>query len=446
MKKVLIANRGEIALRAIRACRELGLKTAAVYSTADRELLSVQLADEAVCIGPPAAADSYLNVPAIISAAEVTGADAIYPGYGFLAENANFIEQVERSGFIFIGPSKDTVATMGDKISAITAMRSVGIPCVPGSNGSVGKDLLADRRVADKIGYPVIVKASAGGGGRGMHVVYEPEKLQAAIATAKKEAESAFGDATVYLEKFLERPRHIEFQILGDGQGHAVCVGERDCSIQRRNQKILEEATSNISAEQRATMSQRCVKACEELNYRGVGTFEFLYQDGEFYFIEMNTRIQVEHPISELVSGVDLVRWQLKVAAGEKLTFTNQDIKLSGHAIECRINAEDPDNFMPSPGKIEWYHAPGGPGIRVDSHIYSGYTVPPYYDSLLAKVISYGETRELALKRMQGALQEMVISGIKTNIPLQRRILEDSGFQQGRTDIHYLTKLIASKS
>ncbi len=443
MKKVLIANRGEIALRAHRACHELGLKTVAIYSSADRELLSVQLADEAVCIGPPSPTGSYLNVPAIISAAEITGSDAIYPGYGFLSENASFIEQVERSGFVFIGPSSETVATMGDKIAAISAMKAAGIPCVPGSDGPLGSDMEANRRTAERIGYPVLVKAAAGGGGRGMHIVRSSTELKTAIETAQQEAGSAFGDSTVYLEKFLETPRHIEFQVLGDGCGNAVCLGERDCSLQRRNQKVLEEATATvITDEQRRAMSNCCVEACKQLRYRGAGTFEFLYEDGEFYFIEMNTRVQVEHPITELVSGVDIVAWQLKIAAGERLSFRNEDVRLRGHAIECRINAEDPDTFLPSPGKIEWFHAPGGPGIRVDSHIYAGYTVPPYYDSLLAKVISYGDSREIAIARMRNALQEMVITGIKSNLSLHRRILDDEAYNLGDVNIHYLTNLL----
>ena len=443
MKKVLIANRGEIALRAHRACHELGLKTVAIYSSTDRELLSVQLADEAVCIGPPSPTGSYLNVPAIISAAEITGSDAIYPGYGFLSENASFIEQVERSGFVFIGPSSETVATMGDKIAAISAMKAAGIPCVPGSDGPLGSDMEANRRTAERIGYPVLVKAAAGGGGRGMHIVRSSTELKTAIETAQQEAGSAFGDSTVYLEKFLETPRHIEFQVLGDGCGNAVCLGERDCSLQRRNQKVLEEATATvITDEQRRAMSNCCVEACKQLRYRGAGTFEFLYEDGEFYFIEMNTRVQVEHPITELVSGVDIVAWQLKIAAGERLSFRNEDVRLRGHAIECRINAEDPDTFLPSPGKIEWFHAPGGPGIRVDSHIYAGYTVPPYYDSLLAKVISYGDSREIAIARMRNALQEMVITGIKSNLSLHRRILDDEAYNLGDVNIHYLTNLL----
>lgn len=443
MKKVLIANRGEIALRAHRACHELGLKTVAIYSSADRELLSVQLADEAVCIGPPSPTGSYLNVPAIISAAEITGSDAIYPGYGFLSENASFIEQVERSGFVFIGPSSETVATMGDKIAAISAMKAAGIPCVPGSDGPLVSDMEANRRTAERIGYPVLVKAAAGGGGRGMHIVRSSTELKTAIETAQQEAGSAFGDSTVYLEKFLETPRHIEFQVLGDGCGNAVCLGERDCSLQRRNQKVLEEATATvITDEQRRAMSNCCVEACKQLRYRGAGTFEFLYEDGEFYFIEMNTRVQVEHPITELVSGVDIVAWQLKIAVGERLSFRNEDVRLRGHAIECRINAEDPDTFLPSPGKIEWFHAPGGPGIRVDSHIYAGYTVPPYYDSLLAKVISYGDSREIAIARMRNALQEMVITGIKSNLSLHRRILDDEAYNLGDVNIHYLTNLL----
>lgn len=443
MKKVLIANRGEIAIRVQRACHELGIKTVAVYSTADRELMHVQLADEAVCIGPPNAADSYLNIPAVISAAELTGVDAIHPGYGFLAENANFVEQVEKSGFTFIGPRCDTIRTMGDKISAIKAMQQANIPCIPGSDGPLGRDDEENLKLAKKIGYPVIIKAAAGGGGRGMRVVHEEGELLNAIATTRTEAKAGFGDATVYLEKFLKAPRHIEVQILGDGNGHAVYLGERDCSLQRRHQKVLEEAPApGITAKQRKYIGERCAQACKKLKYRGAGTFEFLYENEEFYFIEMNTRVQVEHPITEMTTGIDIVKWQIMIADREKLTIKNSDIAIKGHALECRINAEDPQNFLPSPGKINIFHAPGGPGIRVDSHIYQSYVVPPNYDSLIGKIISFGETREIAIAKMHNALKEMVVDGIKTNIPLHQRILADKHFLQGGVNIHYLEKLI----
>lgn len=440
IKKVLIANRGEIALRVQRACHELGIKTVAIYSTADRELMHVHLADEAVCIGPPPSIDSYLNIPAIISAAEITGVDAIHPGYGFLAENANFVEQVEKSGFVFIGPDAQTIRTMGDKISAIKTMKEAGIPCVPGSDGPLSKHDNDNFALAQKIGYPIIIKAAAGGGGRGMRVVESDTKLLDAISMTRAEAKSAFGDATIYMEKYLANPRHIEIQIIGDGKGHAVHLGERDCSMQRRHQKVLEEApATGITQAQRDKIGASCVDACKKLKYRGAGTFEFLYEKGEFYFIEMNTRVQVEHPISEMITGIDIVKWQLLIAAGEELTLKQQDIVVKGHAIECRINAEDSNNnFMPSPGKITAYHPPGGPGIRVDSHIYQSYSVPPYYDSLISKIISYGETRDVAIAKMLNALNEIVIEGIKTNISLHQRLLHDEAFRSGKTSIHYL--------
>lgn len=439
MKKVLIANRGEIALRVQRACYELGIKTVAVYSSADRELIHVQLADEAVCIGPPSSVDSYLNIPAVISAAEITGADAIHPGYGFLAENANFVEQVEKSGFTFIGPNHETIRTMGDKISAIRVMKEAGIPCIPGSDGPLSKNDHENVLVAKKIGYPIIIKAAAGGGGRGMRVVNDETELLNAISMTRAEANSAFGDPTIYMEKFLQNPRHIEIQILGDGKGYAIYLGERDCSVQRRHQKILEEAPAiGVTPKQREAIGNLCVAACRRLKYRGAGTFEFLYEDGKFYFIEMNTRIQVEHPITEETTGIDIAKWQILIAAGEKLNIRGKEIQICGHAIECRINAEDPDNFMPSPGKINVFHAPGGPGIRVDSHIYQSYVVPPFYDSLIGKIISYGDTREIAINKMRNALKEIVIEGIKTNVPLHQRLLEDKKFLQGGVNIHYL--------
>jgi len=446
VKKVLIANRGEIALRIQRACHELGVKTVAIYSNADRELMHVQLADEAVCIGPPAAMESYLNIPAVISAAEITGADAIHPGYGFLAENANFVEQVEKSGFTFIGPTPETIRTMGDKIAAIKAMHKAGIPCIPGSDGPLGKNDDENILLAKKIGYPIIIKASAGGGGRGMRVVHEEAELLSAINTTKMEANTSFKDPTVYMEKFLQNPRHIEIQVLGDGKGHAIYLGERDCSLQRRHQKVLEEAPAlGITLKQRKTIGDRCVEACQKLQYRGAGTFEFLYENGEFYFIEMNTRVQVEHPITEETTGIDIVKWQVLIAMGEKLTLESKDVEIKGHAIECRINAEDPDTFMPSPGKINVFHAPGGPGIRVDSHIYQSYVVPPFYDSLIGKIISYGDTREIAIAKMKNALREIVIEGIKTNVPLHQRILKDAEFLRGGVNIHHLENLFKNK-
>ncbi|MBU0744677.1 MAG: acetyl-CoA carboxylase biotin carboxylase subunit [Gammaproteobacteria bacterium] len=447
MKKVLIANRGEIALRIQRACHELGIKTVAIYSTADRELMHVQLADEAVCIGPPSPAESYLNIPAVISAAEITGADAIHPGYGFLAENANFVEQVEKSGFTFIGPDHETIRTMGDKISAIKTMKKAGIPCIPGSDGPLGKNDHENVLLAKKIGFPIIIKAAAGGGGRGMRVVHEESELLIAISTTMAEASSSFGDPTIYMEKFLQNPRHIEIQILGDGKGHAIYLGERDCSLQRRHQKILEEAPApGITSKQRKTIGEQCAAACQKLKYRGAGTFEFLYENGEFYFIEMNTRIQVEHPITEAITGIDIAKWQLLIASGEKLSLKSKEIEIKGHAIECRINAEDPDNFLPSPGKISVFHAPGGPGIRVDSHIYQSYVVPPFYDSLIGKIISYGETREIAIAKMRNALREIVIEGIKTNVPLHQRILEDKKFLKGGVNIHHLENFCKNKA
>jgi acetyl-CoA carboxylase, biotin carboxylase subunit len=447
IKKVLIANRGEIALRAHRACHELGIETVAVYSTADRDLMHVHLADESICIGPAQSIDSYLNIPAVLSAAEVTGSDAIYPGYGFLAENANFVEQVEKSGFTFIGPDRQTIGIMGDKIQAIKAMKAAGVPCVPGSDGPLSKNDHDSFELAQKIGYPIILKAAAGGGGRGMRVVHHENDLLNSISMTRTEAKAAFGDPTVYIEKFLQNPRHIEFQILGDGKGHAIHLGERDCSIQRRHQKILEESPAiGISTEQRNTVGNICVEACKKLNYRGAGTFEFLYENGKFYFIEMNTRIQVEHPISEVVSGIDIVKWQILIASGKELAFQQKDIKITGHAIECRINAEDPFTFVPSPGKISVYHPAGGPGIRVDSHIYQGYVVPPYYDSLLCKIISYGDTRETAIARMRNALDEIVIEGIKTNVPLQQKILQEPSFCQAHTSIHYLEDLLSEQN
>jgi acetyl-CoA carboxylase biotin carboxylase subunit len=441
--KVVIANRGEIALRILRACRELGISAVAVHSEADRDLKHVRLADETVCIGPAQSRDSYLNIPAIISAAEVTDAVAIHPGYGFLSENADFCEKVIQSGFIFIGPRPDTIRLMGDKVSAINAMRAAGIPCLPGSNGALGDDGEEIIKLGRKIGFPVIIKAAGGGGGRGMRVVHTEAALLNAIEMTRAEAGAAFGNSMVYMEKFLENPRHIEFQVLADSHGNCIHLGERDCSTQRRHQKVIEEAPApGITEEQRRMMGQRCVDACKEIGYLGAGTFEFLYQDGEFYFIEMNTRVQVEHPVTEMVTGVDIVKEQLRIAAGEKLSYTQDDIVMRGHAMECRINAEDPETFMPSPGLIDLFHMPGGPGIRVETHIYSGYRVPPYYDSMIGKVIAHGETRSGAIARMRTALTEMVIDGIKVNIPLLLNILGDGTFEAGSQNIHYLeTKL-----
>jgi len=439
--KIVIANRGEIALRILRACKELGIKTVAVHSDVDRDLKHVLLADETVCIGPAPSAESYLNVPALISAAEITDASAIHPGYGFLSENADFAERVEQSGFIFIGPKSDTIRMMGDKVSAIKAMNEAGVPCVPGSDGGLGDDDETNLRIARKIGFPLIIKASGGGGGRGMREVHSEAHLLNAIALTKSEAKSLFGNGMVYMEKFLTNPRHIEFQVLADKHGHAVHIGERDCSMQRRHQKVVEEAPApGITPELRAKMGKICADACIRIDYHGAGTFEFLYQDGEFYFIEMNTRIQVEHTISEQISGIDLVAEQIKIAAGEPLSFTQDDIVLNGHSIECRINAEDAKTFMPSPGKITHYHAPGGVGIRMDSHIYSGYSVPPNYDSMIGKLIAHGPTRESAIARMLTALSEIGIEGIKTNVALQQDIMNDANFQEGCTNIHYLEK------
>lgn len=441
LEKIVIANRGEIALRILRACREMGIKTVAVHSTADNNLKHVLLADETVCIGPPQSTESYLNMPAIISAAEVTDATGIHPGYGFLSENADFAERVESSGFTFIGPKADSIRLMGDKISAITAMKKAGVPCVPGSDGPLGEDHDENMRLAREIGYPIIIKASGGGGGRGMRVVHAEASLTAAITVTKAEARAAFNNDVVYMEKFLEQPRHIEFQILADAHGNAVHLGERDCSMQRRHQKVLEEAPApGITEEQRERIGQRCVQACQDIGYQSAGTFEFLYENDEFYFIEMNTRLQVEHPVTEMITGIDIVCEQLRIASGEKLRFTQDDIRFQGHAIECRVNAEDPKTFMPSPGLISLWHPPGGPGIRVESHIYSGYRVPPYYDSMIGKIIAHGENREAALARMRNALSEIVIEGIKTNIPLHQEILQHAAFQAGGTDIHYLEK------
>jgi acetyl-CoA carboxylase biotin carboxylase subunit len=441
LDKIVIANRGEIALRILRACREMGIKTVAVHSTADTNLKHVLLADETVCIGPPASAESYLDMPAIISAAEVTDAVGIHPGYGFLSENADFAERVESSGFTFIGPKADAIRLMGDKVSAIRAMKAAGVPCVPGSDGPLGEDGDENLRMARSIGYPIIIKASGGGGGRDMRVVHSEASLLAAISVTKAEARSAFSNDMVYMEKFLEHPRHIEFQLLADGQGNAVHLGERDCSMQRRHQKVIEEAPApGITEEQRNRIGKRCVNACLEIGYRSAGTFEFLYENGEFYFIEMNTRLQVEHPVTEMITGIDIVREQLTIAGGKPLSFAQEDIRFQGHAIECRINAEDPKTFMPSPGLITLAHAPGGPGIRMDSHIYSGYKVPPFYDSMIGKLIAHGYNRDAAFGRMRNALNEIVIEGIKTNIPLHREIFQHAAFQAGGTDIHYLEK------
>jgi acetyl-CoA carboxylase biotin carboxylase subunit len=446
LEKVLIANRGEIALRILRACRELGIKTVAVHSTADASLKHVLLADESVCIGPPASALSYLNMPAIISAAEVTDSVAIHPGYGFLSENADFAERVEKSGFTFIGPKADTIRLMGDKVSAIEVMHRHKVPCVPGSDGALGDKPEENLRIARDIGYPVIIKASGGGGGRGMRVVHAEGALLSSIAVTKTEALAAFGNDAVYMEKFLERPRHIEFQILGDHFGNVLSLGERDCSMQRRHQKVIEEAPApGITAKQRRQMGERCVEACRAVGYRSAGTLEFLYQDGEFYFIEMNTRIQVEHPVTELVTGIDLVKAQLMIAAGEKLPYSQSDVQVRGHAIECRINAEDARTFVPSPGPVKLWHPPGGPGIRVDSHVYSGYNVPPHYDSMIGKLIAHGESRDTAIARMRNALAELVVEGIKTNTALHQEILAHSAFQTGALDIHYLERRLGLK-
>jgi acetyl-CoA carboxylase biotin carboxylase subunit len=439
LEKVLIANRGEIALRILRACKELDIRTIAVHSTADTELMHVRLADESVCIGPAPSKDSYLNVPAIISAAEVTNASAIHPGYGFLAENADFADQVEKSGFVFVGPTADTIRLMGDKVSAIQAMKAAGVPTVPGSDGPLTDDTQRTMEIARGIGYPVIVKAAAGGGGRGMRVVHNEAALLNSIQITQSEAAAAFGSDVVYLEKFLQKPRHVEIQVLADGQGNAVHLGDRDCSLQRRHQKVLEEAPApGIPDDLRSAVAKSCVDACIEIGYRGAGTFEFLYEDGGFYFIEMNTRVQVEHPVTEMITGIDIVKEQLRIAAGQPLSFSQNEVKFFGHAFECRINAEDPKSFLPSPGKVTTFHPPGGPGIRVDSHLYDGYTVPPYYDSLIGKIISFGENRDVALARMRQALEEMVVEGIRTNTALHQDLVRDQAFATGGVSIHYL--------
>ena len=441
LEKIVIANRGEIALRILRACREMGIQTVAVHSTADRDLKHVRLADESVCIGPPSSKESYLNIPAIICAAEVTNASAIHPGYGFLSENAEFAEQVESSGFKFIGPSSQAIRMMGDKVEAIKAMVKAGVPTVPGSNGALNDDNELNMEIARKIGYPIIIKASGGGGGRGMRVVNAEGSLLNAIQLTKSEAAAAFGNDEVYMEKYLEKPRHIEIQVLADSHGNAIHLAERDCSMQRRHQKVVEEAPApGITEKQRAMIGERCAQACIDMNYEGAGTFEFLYENNEFFFIEMNTRVQVEHPVTEMITGVDIIREQISIASGNELRYKQKDIKVRGHAIECHINAEDSKTFMPSPGLIEMYHAPGGPGVRMDTHIYSGYRVPPYYDSMIGKLITYGNTRESAISRMSGALSEIVIDGIRTNIELQKNIISDGNFAKGGTDIHYLEK------
>ena len=441
LKKILIANRGEIALRILRACREMGIETVAVHSTADRDLKHVRLADESVCIGPPSSLESYLNIPAIIGAAELTNSEGIHPGYGFLSENAGFAEQVASSGFKFIGPSAENIRTMGDKVAAIKAMKDAGVPTVPGSDGPLNDDKQRNLELGRKIGYPVIIKAAGGGGGRGMRVVHDEDELLKSIELTKSEAAAAFNNDVVYMEKFLGSPRHIEIQVLADSHGGAIHLGERDCSMQRRHQKVVEEAPApGITPEQRAEIGERCAQACMMMGYEGAGTFEFLYEDGEFYFIEMNTRVQVEHPVTEMVTRVDIIKEQISIASGNKLRYQQSDIVINGHAIECRINAEDPVTFLPSPGKITLYHAPGGPGIRMDSHVYNGYSVPPYYDSMIGKMIARGSTREAAIARMSGALSEIVIEGIKTNIPLQQDILSDENFMAGGANIHYLEK------
>ena len=445
LEKVVIANRGEIALRVLRACKALGIRTVAVHSSADKDLMHVRLSDESVCIGPPSSTDSYLNIPSIISAMEVTDADAVHPGYGFLSENADFAEQVENSGFVFIGPRAETIRMMGDKVSAIELMRKAGVPTVPGSNGPLDDNNDRTLALAKEIGYPVIIKAAAGGGGRGMRVVHNEAALLKGVYVTQTEAKSFFGSGVVYLEKFLENPRHVEIQVLGDGQGNAIHLGDRDCSMQRRHQKVLEEAPApDIPAAIRAEVAETCVQACKNLNYRGAGTLEFLYEDESFYFIEMNTRVQVEHPVTEMVTGIDIVREQLLIAGGAALSLKQEDITITGHAFECRINAEDPVSFLPSPGKVNLFHAPGGIGVRVDSHLYSGYTVPPHYDSLIAKLICYGDDREQALMRMQIALDELLIDGIKSNIPLQRELVRDSEFHKGGLNIHYLEEKLSS--
>lgn len=444
LKKVLIANRGEIALRILRACKELGIQTVAVHSVVDRELKHVKLADEAVCIGPNPSTSSYLNIPAIVAAAEVTRADAIHPGYGFLAERADFCEQVEKSGFAFIGPTANVIRLMGDKVSAIEAMKKAGVPTVPGSDGPLPHNPERCLAFGRKIGYPVIIKAAAGGGGRGMRVVHEEKQLLGAIDVTRSEAAAAFGDGTVYMEKFLQNPRHVEVQVLADTHGNAIHLGDRDCSLQRRHQKVIEEAPApGIDEEARAKVLKACTDACNEISYRGAGTFEFLYEDGHYYFIEMNTRVQVEHPVTEMVTGVDIIKEQLRIAAGLPLSYRQEDIHITGHAFECRINAEDPRNFMPSPGRVNQFHSPGGLGVRWDSHIYSGYTIPPYYDSMIGKLITHADDRNQALARMRSALDELVITGVKTNTPLHQELVVDPGFVKGGVNIHYLEHLLA---
>ncbi|HCW0464424.1 TPA: acetyl-CoA carboxylase biotin carboxylase subunit [Pseudomonas aeruginosa] len=441
LEKVLIANRGEIALRILRACKELGIKTVAVHSTADRELMHLSLADESVCIGPAPATQSYLQIPAIIAAAEVTGATAIHPGYGFLAENADFAEQIERSGFTFVGPTAEVIRLMGDKVSAKDAMKRAGVPTVPGSDGPLPEDEETALAIAREVGYPVIIKAAGGGGGRGMRVVYDESELIKSAKLTRTEAGAAFGNPMVYLEKFLTNPRHVEVQVLSDGQGNAIHLGDRDCSLQRRHQKVIEEAPApGIDEKARQEVFARCVQACIEIGYRGAGTFEFLYENGRFYFIEMNTRVQVEHPVSEMVTGVDIVKEMLRIASGEKLSIRQEDVVIRGHALECRINAEDPKTFMPSPGKVKHFHAPGGNGVRVDSHLYSGYSVPPNYDSLVGKVITYGADRDEALARMRNALDKLIVDGIKTNTELHKDLVRDAAFCKGGVNIHYLEK------
>jgi acetyl-CoA carboxylase biotin carboxylase subunit len=445
-EKILIANRGEIALRVQRACRELGIKTVVVHSQADTEAKYVKLADESVCIGPPPSRESYLNIPAIISAAEVTDAEAIHPGYGFLSENADFAERVEKSGFVFIGPRPESIRLMGDKVSAKDAMKKAGVPVVPGSEGALPDDPKEVLRIARAVGYPVIIKAAGGGGGRGMRIVHTEAALTNAVTMTRSEAQSAFGNPSVYLEKFLENPRHIEIQVLADGGRNAIYLGERDCSMQRRHQKIIEEGPApGISRRLLDRMGARCADACRKMGYRGAGTFEFLFEDDEFYFIEMNTRVQVEHPVTELITGIDIVQEQIRIAAGEPLRIKQRDVTVRGHAIECRINAEDPYRFTPSPGRITAWHPPGGPGIRVDSHAYTGYVVPPHYDSMIGKVLAYGDTREQALRRMRIALSEMAVEGILTNLPLHRELLADARFVAGGTSIHYLENKLAQR-
>jgi acetyl-CoA carboxylase biotin carboxylase subunit len=445
-EKILIANRGEIALRIQRACRELGIKTVAVHSEADRDAKYVKLADESVCIGPPPSSQSYLNVPAIIAAAEVTDAEAIHPGYGFLSENADFAERVESSGFVFIGPRPDSIRLMGDKVAAKDAMKAAKVPCVPGSDGALPDDPDEVLRIAREVGYPVLIKAAGGGGGRGMRVVHTEAALLSSVEMTKAEAQAAFGNPMVYMERYLQKPRHIEFQVLADEHGNAIHLGERDCSMQRRHQKVLEEAPApGLDPKLRDRIGERCAEACRSIGYRGAGTFEFLYEDGEFFFIEMNTRVQVEHPVTELVTGVDIVQEQLWIASGEKLRYKQKDIELKGHAIECRINAEHPFTFVPSPGRLTTWHPPGGPGIRVDSHVFAGYMVPPHYDSMIGKLLAYGKTRDQAIARMRGALTEMAVEGILTNIPLHHELMSDRAFQEGGTSIHYLEQKLAAE-